>query len=164
MCDEIFYKTEGERCGIFRKTIGTIQTSAFEHHVCSNGLACFIVKDFQGNDIQQCITTKKEVGEQCIPDYEHCFSTYGCYRNAYELYTCDAKDLWKGNYGMDNSEIFRPIFQKDYATMIIGIIIIAVWIIGIIIFITNRYGREEYIDKKLLDARNEENNADVIFG
>lgn len=160
MCDEIFYKSEGQQCGIFQKKIGQLFLGTYEHHVCANGLACFLTKDFQGSDIQQCITVKKQVGEQCLPDYNHCIFTYTCRRNAYSVYTCDAKDLYKGVIGINTNQIYKPDFEVNYSTMIFGIVMITIWFMGILIFVTNRYKREQQSDEQLIDKRKDE---EVVF-
>jgi cbb3-type cytochrome oxidase subunit 3 len=150
MCDEVFYKTEGEECGVFRKTIGNLETGTYDHHVCSPGLSCFLTKDFQGSDVQQCLTVKKQVGEQCLPDYNHCIFTYGCSKNAYEVYTCDAKDLWKGNIGMDTRKIYRPNYQRNDTLLLLGIIVLCIWFLGIVFFFAKRYKTEHETDEMLL--------------
>lgn len=160
MCDEVFYKSEGEQCGIFQKKAGQLFLGTYEHHVCSLGLACFLTKDFQGNDIQQCLTVKKQVGETCLPDYNHCIFTYTCKKNAYDVYTCDAKDLYKGVQGVNVREIYKPSFETNYLTMIFGIILLTLWFMGVLIFMANRYKREKESDEELIDRKVEEQ---VVF-
>ena len=143
MCDTIVYNKEGEKCGIEPDIIGSIRLNTYTHYVCNPGLACFIIKDFQGFDVERCITVKKKIGEDCIVDYNHCFNTYTCKRNQYDEYTCDGKALWKGNIGMNSNSFTSTIAEENVDIIIIGITIFSLWLIGLFLFVASRLGKTE---------------------